>query len=154
MFTSTYWHNFRLYLFVVENLGVLVAYLVIGFGIVPKVAIHLHRTRYGGMAFFAASGASRVVMAAQAAFDPDRSYGSWAATWLMILIHGVQLVSALAFVSGLYLEFVAWGPWALGQSRDWTPWPLGHAMRERRFRERRHKQVVVEHERRLGERRR
>lgn len=154
MFTSLYWHNFRLYVFVVENLGVLVAYLTIGFGIVPKVAIHLPRTRYGGMIFFGSSAASRVVMAGQAAFDPHRSYGSWAATWTMIIIHGVQVISAVAFVSGLYLEFVQWGPWALGQSRDWTPWPLGHAQRERRRQERRHKDVVVKHDRRLGERRR
>jgi hypothetical protein len=121
---------------------------------VPKVAINLGRTRYGGMIFFVSSGASRIVMAAQAVVDPHRQYGSWAATWLMLIVHGVQVVSAVAFVSGLYLEFVAWGPWALGQSRDWKPWPLGHANRERRHRERRHEQVLVEHDRRLGERRR
>jgi hypothetical protein len=104
MFTATFWHNFRLYVFVVENLGVFVAYLVIGFGIVPRVAIHLRRTRLGGMWFFASSGASRITMAGQAMLDAHRSYGSWAATWLMIVIHGIQVVAATAFVSGLYLE--------------------------------------------------
>jgi hypothetical protein len=154
MFTATFWHNFRLYVFVVENLGVFVAYLVIGFGIVPKVAIHLRRTRLGGMWFFASSGASRVAMAGQAMLDAHRSYGSWAATWLMIVIHGIQVVAATAFVSGLYLEFVHWGPWALGQSEDWTPMPFGRARRDRRRRERRRQEQPVEHERRLGERRR
>jgi hypothetical protein len=154
MFTAAFWHNFRLYVFVLENLGVFVAYLVIGFGIVPRVAIHLRRTRHGGMWFFASSGASRIAMAGQAVISQHRSYGSWAATWLMIVIHGVQVVSATAFVSGLYLEFVHWGPWALGQSDDWTPWPFGHARRERRRQERRTRDEGVEVDRRLGERRR
>lgn len=154
MDAPTFWHNYRLYVFVAENIGVFIAYLVIGFAIVPKVAINLGRTRYGGVIFFASSGASRIAMAVQALVDPHRAYGSWAATWLMLIIHGIQLVSATAFVSGLYLEFVAWGPWALGQSRDWRPWPIGHAQRERRYRERRREDVLVEHDRRLGERRR
>jgi hypothetical protein len=154
VFTSDFWHNYRLFVFVLENIGVLAAYLFMGFAIVPRVAINLRRTRYGGMAFFLSSGASRLVMAGQAVLEPQRQYGSWAATWTMIIIHGVQVTSAIAFMTGLYLEFVQWGPWAMGQSRDWTPWPMGHAQRDRRYTERRQQDLLVEHDRRLGERRR
>lgn len=153
LFDSEFWHNYRLYVFVLENLGIVTGYVFLGLCVVPRVAIHLRRTRWGGIGFFLTCGMTHGDQAIHSMLEPHEQYGNISAEWHMLAIHGFQLLFVAMFVSGLYLEFVHWGPWALGQSEDWTPWPVGHARRERRRRERRRREEPVTHDRRLGERR-
>lgn len=112
-----FWHEYRLYVFILENVGIVVGYAFLALIVVPKVAISLRRTRIGGIGFFLTCAMTHGDQALHSALEPHEEYGTIAAEWHMLAIHGAQVIFVLMFVSGLYLEFVQWGPWALRRDR-------------------------------------
>lgn len=127
-----FWHEYRLYFFVLENLAIVTGYAFLALFVVPRVSITLRRTRIGGIGFFLTCATTHLDQALHSAFEADEKYGTIAAEWHMLLVHGAQVLFVIMFVSGLYVEFVEWGPWALRKDRRHRQVPVLHERRRAR----------------------
>lgn len=107
--SSTAW------LYVAANIGIFFGYVFLAFGVVPRVTVELHRTRYGGILFFLTCGLTHLDQAYHTYYNPTETYFHISTQPHMLAIHVVQFFAVWAFVTGLYIEFVKWGPW--GQAR-------------------------------------
>lgn len=97
-------------LFIGANIGIFLGYCFLGARVVPKAAARLKRTKIGGVLFFTTCGLTHLELASHLAVQGQISLREFL-SWHMITIHLVQVVSVWLFVTGLYLEYVKWGPW-------------------------------------------
>lgn len=109
-------------IFVLANLGIFFGYVFLAAFVVPKVTVSLIRTRIGGVVFFLTCGLTHLELVYHVLFVPDLPVRQVLLSPHMIVLHGVQVIAVWAFVTGLYIEFVRWGPWA----------PLENPARKRR----------------------
>lgn len=99
-----------LYGFVLANLGIVVGYTFLAVAVVPRAAARLRRTKIGGVVFFFTCALTHLELAIHAAFSGGVTLDELL-SWHMAVIHLVQVISVWAFVTGLYIENVRWGPW-------------------------------------------
>lgn len=97
--------------FIAENIGIVLGYLFLALYVVPKATVKLRRTKFGGIGFFVTCAMTHFDQALHTWINPDEAYRHIASEWHMLLIHGAQVVFVWLFVTGLYLEYVRWGPW-------------------------------------------
>jgi hypothetical protein len=101
--------NVRIGLFVAENVLIAVGMLYLGFKVILMAARNLRRTKWGGLLFFmaaAAINADQVITAIG-----NHRARNHLANWHSIGIRAVLLLGLYLLVTGLYLEYVRWGPW-------------------------------------------
>lgn len=98
-------------LFIVSNVGITLGYIFMAAVVVPRVTLHLKRTRYGGIGFFLLCGLHHLDGVFHVIFQSTVPVGQVMVEWHMLLIDIPQAISVWAFVTGLYLELVKWGPW-------------------------------------------
>jgi len=108
-------------LFVVSNLVIVLGYMFLSVFVVPRVTVHLNRTKIGGIIFFATCGLHHLENVFHVLYQPLESNRETMTAIHMLLIDVPQAVAVWLFVSGLYLEVVRWGPWATPQAIDEGP---------------------------------
>lgn len=89
--------------------------------VVPRVTVHLTRTKVGGVIFFATCGLHHLENIFHAVFQPGEPNRETMTALHMLAIDVPQALAVWLFVSGLYLEVVRWGPWATPQAMDEGP---------------------------------
>lgn len=97
-------------IFFLSNVGILAGYLFVGLVIIPKAHVHLARTKWGGGIFFVACALTHAELAFHALVQGSMDVDDLLSVH-MVVIHLIQAVALWVFVSGLYVEFVNWGPW-------------------------------------------
>lgn len=100
-------------LFVAANLIIFLGYVFVAAVVVPRVTMRLKRTRWGGVVFFLTCGLTHLDMVYHYVFAESERIGDVYSEWHMLLIHVPQAIAVWAFVTGLYLELVRWGPWGV-----------------------------------------
>lgn len=108
----------RVDLFVVSNLLIVMGYMFLALFVVPRITVHLTRTKVGGVLFFLTCGLHHLENVFHVLFQKHEENGHTMTSLHMLVIDGVQAVAVFLFVTGLYLEVVRWGPWATPQSED------------------------------------
>jgi len=98
-------------LFVVSNVAITMGYLFLAAVVIPRVTVKLHRTRWGGIGFFLTCGLHHLDNVFHYLYSPDEQVQHVYVAWHMLLVDVPQAVFVWMFVSGLYIEFVRWGPW-------------------------------------------
>ena len=99
-----------LYLFVLSNIFIVCGYFFVGLRIVPNTGVNMLRTKIGGILFFITCGITHMEMAWHA-FTGEGFTIEHMISFPMVINHMVQALSVWMFVTGLYIEFVKWGPW-------------------------------------------
>lgn len=108
----------RQVLFVVSNLTIVLGYLFMAAVVVPRVTIHLARTRIGGVGFFMLCGLHHLDNVLHFLQSPKVGVGELYVELHMLLIDVPQAVFVWMFVTGLYVELVRWGPWGMDPGPD------------------------------------
>jgi hypothetical protein len=99
-----------LYWFMLTNFGIVSGYIFLGVRVVPKAAMNMTRTKVGGILFFLTCAYTHFELGLHAFFGNGLTLDDML-SWHMIVNHTIQVFAVWAFVTGLYLEFVKWGPW-------------------------------------------
>lgn len=99
-----------LLIFILSNLTIVAGYVYVGLRIMPYADVNMKRTRYGGIAFFLTCAYTHTHLALHAVTSGGLSLDDMI-SWHMLIVHVVQALSVWIFVTGLYIEFVKWGPW-------------------------------------------
>lgn len=97
-------------LFVVANLAITLGYLYLSVFVVPRVSMHLLRTRIGGAGFFLLCGLHHLEGVAHVLFELDEPVRHVMLATHMLLIDIPQAICVWMFVTGLYIELVREGP--------------------------------------------
>lgn len=113
--------HFSVALFVASNIVIVLGYMFLSLFVVPRVTVHLTRTKVGGVVFFATCGLHHLENIFHVLFQPLEANRHTMTQFHMLLIDVPQAVAVWLFVSGLYLEVVRWGPWATPQAVDEGP---------------------------------
>lgn len=100
-------------LFIASNIVIVLGYMFLAAVVVPRMTVRLHRTRYGGIVFFLTCAMTHLDMVYHYVFASDEPIGQVYSEWHMLVIHVPQALAVWAFVTGLYLELVKWGPWGV-----------------------------------------
>lgn len=108
-------------LFAISNLGITLGYVFLAAFVVPKVRVHLLRTRLGGVGFFLLCGLHHLENVAMTLFMGHESVHMAMTSWHMIVIDVPQVVCVWMFVSGLYLEIVRFGKAEVDLGEDFAP---------------------------------
>lgn len=101
----------RSVLFVASNLAIVAGYFFMAAVVIPRVTIRLHRTRIGGIGFFLLCGLHHLENASHYLFTDSEDVRAVYESPHMLAIDVLQAFAVWAFVTGLYLELVRWGPW-------------------------------------------
>lgn len=104
--------------FVVSNLGITLGYVFLSAFVVPRVTVHLHRTRWGGIGFFLTCGLHHLDNVYHFLFQGSQRVDHVFVQAHMLLIDVPQVVFVWAFVTGLYVELVKWGPWNTASPKE------------------------------------
>lgn len=105
-------------LFVLSNVAITLGYVFLAAVVVPRITVRLHRTRWGGIGFFLLCGLHHLDNVFHYLYEPTAEVQHIYVAWHMILVDVPQAVCVWLFVSGLYIEFVRWGPWGAGPGLD------------------------------------
>lgn len=100
-------------LFITSNLVITFGYVFLAAVVMPRATVRLKRTRWGGIVFFVTCGLTHLEMIYHYAFAASEPVRDVYSELHMLLIHIPQAIAVWAFVTGLYLELVRWGPWGL-----------------------------------------
>jgi hypothetical protein len=99
------------WLFVLSNIGITAGYIFLALGVLPRVTVHLTRTKVGGVGFFLLCGLHHLDNVFHYLFQGKQHVEHVFTEWHMIAIDVPQFVCVWLFVTGLYIELVRWGPW-------------------------------------------
>lgn len=99
------------FLFVVSNLTITLGYVFMAAVVVPRVTVHLGRTRWGGIGFFLTCGLHHLDNVYHLLFQGSARVQDVFPQLHMLLIDVPQAIFVWMFVTGLYVELVRWGPW-------------------------------------------
>jgi hypothetical protein len=106
----------RIALYVGESLLLAIGMFYLGFKVIPGAARNLRRTKWGGILFFTAAGAVNVDVAINALVN--RHARHYLANWHAIGIRVIAIAGLYTLVTGLYLEYVKWGPWSRRSAQE------------------------------------
>lgn len=98
--------------FVLSNLAITMGYVFLAAVVIPRITVRLHRTRWGGIGFFLLCGLHHLDNVFHFLLQGTDRIDHIFVEWHMLLIDVPQAVCVWAFVTGLYIELVKWGPWA------------------------------------------
>ncbi len=98
-----------LFIFVLANLTIALAYLWLALAVLPSIPVKLTRTKIGGVGFFLLCGLTHAVMAISSILHPGMSMSEMATSWYSLAIHIPQAIAVWMFVTGLYIEIAHWG---------------------------------------------
>jgi hypothetical protein len=101
-------------LFITSNFVIFLGYCFLAVFVVPMAAVRLWVTRIGGMLFFLLCGLHHLENVAHLVYTPEQRASEVYTSVHMLLIDVPQAGAVWAFVIGLYLEAVKWGPWSAG----------------------------------------
>lgn len=113
--------NTAVSLFVASNVVIVLGYMFLALFVVPRVTVHLNRTKIGGVVFFATCGLHHLENIFHVLYQPLEANRDTLTALHMLLIDVPQALAVWLFVSGLYLEVVRWGPWATPQAESEGP---------------------------------
>lgn len=97
--------------FTIANLAITAGYVFLAAVVVPRVTVYLRRTRIGGIGFFLTCGLHHLDNVFHFLFQPTEQIREVYVESHMLYVDVPQAVFVWMFVTGLYLEFVRWGPW-------------------------------------------
>lgn len=109
-------------LFVVSNLGITAGYIFLALFVLPRVTVHLVRTKVGGIGFFLLCGLHHLDNTFHLLYQTDLAVGHVFLEWHMLAIDIPQFICVWLFVTGLYVELVKWGPWRT-EDPEWMDRP-------------------------------
>lgn len=103
--------NLRIAIYAAENFLIALGFLYLGLGVIPRATRTLPLTRIGGILLFLAAAAAHIDTGITVLRDNHAFFFHHVGSqWRAIAFHGVQMIALYVFVTGLYLEWVKWGP--------------------------------------------
>lgn len=104
--------------YILSNLAITAGYVFLAAVVVPRATLKLKRTRYGGIGFFLLCGLHHLEGVVHYLVNPEGTVQGMATSLHMLLIDVPQAFAVWAFVTGLYIELVRWGPWGIAQDQQ------------------------------------
>lgn len=109
-------HSLPAWLFVIANVAIALGYIMLAAIVIPRTTVRLWQTRLGGIGFFTLCGLHHLDNVLHLLLQPNSTVGQVYVQTHMLVIDIPQAICVYLFATGLYIEFVRWGPW--GQQQE------------------------------------